>query len=325
MIAEQVTEELFLDYKAADSSTSSRKLSDSDRKNLAKAISGFGNSDGGVVIWGVDCRRDPKTGRETVTKKPIDDPAAFKSLIDGVMGGLTLPGHDGVESLALKFSSGAGIVATYVPEGPNVPYRSVAAGANGYFMRAGSSFFEVPHGVLAGMFGRRPAPKIIGFFRPVAPQKPQTGSPVKINFELVLVNEGRGIATDLFSIVKGKDVPGVLLRRKSLDDGKWIGEHVEGQWIFYTNNSFVRLVPGAQTIPCEFQLEINNESPDPIMLRATCASSNSAGTEFRLNFLSDDLSHIYRNLTHDFKIDRAGLMGALENLKKRMNKAAGIE
>jgi hypothetical protein len=222
MIADQVTEELFLDYKGADSSTLSTKLSDSDRKNLAKAISGFGNSDGGVIIWGVDCRKDPKSGRETVARKPIADPAAFKSLLDGVMGGLTLPAHDGVENIALDFSSGGGgVVVTFVPEGLNVPYRSVASGANGYFMRAGSSFLEVPHGVLAGMFGRRPAPKITGFFRPVPPQQSQAGSQIKIKFQLVLRNEGRGITTDLFAVVKGKDVPGVLLRRKSLDD-KWM-------------------------------------------------------------------------------------------------------
>jgi hypothetical protein len=96
-------------------------------------------------------------------------------------------------------------------------------------------------------------------------------------------------------------------------------------WIFYTNNSVVRLIPGGQVILCELQLEITNENPDPIVLQATCASSNSAGTEFRLDFSADDLSFNYRSLSHDFKIDREGLMAALEHVKKRMNRAVGIE
>ena len=31
-------------------------------KNLSKAISGFGNSEGGVLVWGVDCSRDLEDG-----------------------------------------------------------------------------------------------------------------------------------------------------------------------------------------------------------------------------------------------------------------------
>jgi hypothetical protein len=55
MIAAQIVEELFLDYKRSSTTLPSRKLSEEDKKNLAKAVSGFGNSDGGVIVWGVDC------------------------------------------------------------------------------------------------------------------------------------------------------------------------------------------------------------------------------------------------------------------------------
>ena len=52
MIGERFVEELFLDYKRSSTRLPARKLSDEDRKNLAKAIAGFGNSEGGVVVWG---------------------------------------------------------------------------------------------------------------------------------------------------------------------------------------------------------------------------------------------------------------------------------
>ena len=62
MIKDEVTEELFLDYKRSATAHPNRKLDISDSKNFSKAISGFGNSDGGVIIWGVDCRRDAELG-----------------------------------------------------------------------------------------------------------------------------------------------------------------------------------------------------------------------------------------------------------------------
>jgi hypothetical protein len=55
-IAEGHTEDLFLDYKRSTDCGGSRHLHANDWNNLAKAISGFGNSEGGVVLWGVDCR-----------------------------------------------------------------------------------------------------------------------------------------------------------------------------------------------------------------------------------------------------------------------------
>ena len=54
MINAKIVEELFLDYKQSSTPLPGVKLSDDDRKNLAKAIAGFGNSEGGVVVWG--CR-----------------------------------------------------------------------------------------------------------------------------------------------------------------------------------------------------------------------------------------------------------------------------
>jgi hypothetical protein len=51
LIAAQASEELFLDFKRSADDGKGRALHSSDRNNLAKAISGFGNSGGGVVLW----------------------------------------------------------------------------------------------------------------------------------------------------------------------------------------------------------------------------------------------------------------------------------
>ncbi len=52
MIARRQTEELFLDFKRSSDRGAGKRLSPDDRENLARAISGFGNSEGGVIVWG---------------------------------------------------------------------------------------------------------------------------------------------------------------------------------------------------------------------------------------------------------------------------------
>jgi hypothetical protein len=75
MISAPVVEELFLDYKQSSTILPSRKLSDEDRKNLAKAIAGFANSEGGVIVWGVDCRHtadgDVPTGAGPIKERGL--------------------------------------------------------------------------------------------------------------------------------------------------------------------------------------------------------------------------------------------------------------
>ena len=92
MIKASVVEELFLDYKRSSTVLPAVRLSDDDKKNLAKAIAGFGNSEGGVVVWGVACSQTP-SGDVPTAPVLITQPTALKTLFDGVLGGLTLPAH----------------------------------------------------------------------------------------------------------------------------------------------------------------------------------------------------------------------------------------
>lgn len=68
-IAERKTEEMFLDFKQA--ATRSDRLHDDDRKNYAKALSGFANSEGGVIVWGVDARKREETGNVAQSTSPF--------------------------------------------------------------------------------------------------------------------------------------------------------------------------------------------------------------------------------------------------------------
>jgi hypothetical protein len=91
MINSEIVEEIFLDYKRSATSLPANKLHEDDRKNLAKAISGFGNSEGGVIVWGVDCRQGPNGDVPISPHQKITQPVMLKTLLDNAVGGLTLP------------------------------------------------------------------------------------------------------------------------------------------------------------------------------------------------------------------------------------------
>jgi Putative DNA-binding domain len=196
MISKELVEELFLDYKRAATVTPFAKLDLSDRRNLAKSIAGFANSEGGVIVWGVDCRQNPPHGDVPTRALPITNPNAFKSLLEGSITGLTLPAHPGVENVVLQIDGQtAGFVITHVPVGLNVPYRTLGDREE-YYIRAGSNFVPTPHAVLAGLFGRAPHPELeitVKYFGPLTRSRP-----CRLGFGIYTRNIGRGIAEDIF-------------------------------------------------------------------------------------------------------------------------------
>ena len=201
-IAQPVTEELFLDYKRSADNGQGRTLHSNDRNNLAKAISGFGNSEGGVIIWGIDCRSDPVKG--DIPDKPvyIADPIRFKSLLEQATTGLTVPPHTTVQHHAIL----PGYVVTLIPEGMHSPYQALPELS--FYIRAGSNFARTPHAVLAGMFGRRPQPIVkMHWLASKTPSLPERGA-IKTELSIVLRNFGHGVAHHSFCNVSIVEHPG---------------------------------------------------------------------------------------------------------------------
>src|SRR5437773_2488797 len=77
-VSEQWPETLLLDFKTA--ANNAGPMAQDDKKNLAKALSGFANSEGGVIVWGVLAERqqadEPDVAKEL---KPIRKLKTFLS------------------------------------------------------------------------------------------------------------------------------------------------------------------------------------------------------------------------------------------------------
>jgi predicted HTH transcriptional regulator len=159
LIATGASEELFLDFKRSVNNGASDTLLDADRDNLSKAISGFGNSEGGVIVWGVEAKPLKGSGDVARTKIPIESPSRFRSLLEGAASGCTVPAHPHVRSHKIEIAgTDKGCVATYIRMSPLRPHQTVKD--RKYYMRSGSNFDPVPHSVLRRVFGHPDPPMI---------------------------------------------------------------------------------------------------------------------------------------------------------------------
>ena len=154
------TEELFLDFKQAVSTGKNfNTLHRDDRKNLAKAISGFGNSEGGVVVWGVECARDAEVGDVAQAKVKVQNVHRFLSWLEGAISGCTIPSHNGVRNHIISCDkNGDGFIATFIPKSEITPLMTTTNST--IYIRSGSNNVPAPYAVIAGMFGKRPQPNI---------------------------------------------------------------------------------------------------------------------------------------------------------------------
>ena len=160
-----------------------------DLRHLAKAVSGFANAEGGVVVWGVNARRDPTDDYidQVVDTPGVENPRQLLARLNGLSSEATSPGVAGIDHRIIEGQGGLpSFVATFVPEGDSGPYMAMLNEArHRYYRRIGSAFSPMDHSMVADMFGRRPHAVLeLAIF--------QNGNDPLLSAELA--NVGRGIA-----------------------------------------------------------------------------------------------------------------------------------
>jgi hypothetical protein len=186
-------ERIHVDFKEKQDRRNA-KLEDNDKKNLAKAVSGFANSGGGVLIWGL---KD-----ETLEPKPIKDIRNFIQNLLEIAPQTTDPVVGNIDGYWVISSEnqneGYGILL--IPESPLPPHRAILnleGFKNHYFVRSGNSFVVASHTMLEDMFGRRPKPDLslsISFKHSGSLGVDQQWFTIILGIE----NSGRGVAKSPF-------------------------------------------------------------------------------------------------------------------------------
>lgn len=197
-IRTQQEEHLLLDFKTVNKSDLSAT---DDRKNLAKALSGFANSDGGVIVWGVDARKLKPDGPDCANApKEIDNVATLVSRLNEFTGSFVRPFVDGVRHRALPTTDGRGFAVTFVPASDAGPHMAMG-GEGRYYKRSGSSFYPMEHFDIEDMFGRRKKPRFDVEFTVTSRGSMRSGGIVEHEnpIGVFLANHGRGSATNIFA------------------------------------------------------------------------------------------------------------------------------
>lgn len=129
---------------------------------LGKAISSFANTEGGLIVFGLEAGHDSTSKIDRVQgEKLVPDVEVFKASVLRLISAVVDPAVTGVLVHALVKPTGdgkEGVVALLVPESISGPHRSRKRGV--YYMRLQSGAEPMPHAMLAALFGRRPQPDL---------------------------------------------------------------------------------------------------------------------------------------------------------------------
>ena len=160
-----------------------------DKEHFGRCASGFANTGGGILIWGVSAERDASGVDQVISTPGVSGPDRLASYLWQITPTVVSPPIVGVEHRVIHGRTSPSFVATYIPESAGGPHMCMAKGrfAHKYFMRSGASFEPMLHQQVADMFGRRVKPELS---LEVVPSNSGTSH----EFVVRILNTGRGAA-----------------------------------------------------------------------------------------------------------------------------------
>jgi Putative DNA-binding domain len=183
---EKTKEGLYLEFKTKADSRNP-ELDADDKKNFSRALSGFANSDGGILIWGIATDRN----EQAKALKPIADIHAFQAALKKSLINATQPIVDGIliEIISKVDTSSDGYIKCLVPTSDKAPHRAMLSNRE-YYKRSTEGFYRLEHFDLEDMFGRRPHPSL----SVIVELRPRPGDDPHEEVYFSFRNDGRGIA-----------------------------------------------------------------------------------------------------------------------------------
>lgn len=159
LIQDKQEEHLYLEFKTTFFPNNNDNNKDDDRKNFSKALSGFANSGGGIVIWGIDAKKNSAGQDVAKAKKPIKQLTKFLNILNRQEGQAVIPPVIGVLHEKIEVSEDEGFIKSFIPASDNIPHMAIFAGKH-YYKRSGDSFYVCEHMDISDMFSRKRSPKL---------------------------------------------------------------------------------------------------------------------------------------------------------------------
>ena len=149
------TEEEWIDFKNGKSGKDNSAIPESNIKKIwAEALSAYGNTCDGLLVWGISARKD-KDGVDCVEAlSPVPDVNKHKSRLQTLHSSMVDPPLPGTEIRTIRLDptgpSPEGFVICLIREGGNKPYRNDCKKT--FHIRAGDSFRFCPTSLLRTLF-----------------------------------------------------------------------------------------------------------------------------------------------------------------------------
>lgn len=234
-VADGREEDLHLDFK----NVQDPRLGPDDRRNLAIALSGFANSDGGIVVWGVDARPNAQGVDCASALREIPNAQLCLARLNDLTGQLVSPLVDGVAHKVIRSAGDQGFCASLIPASDAGPHQAKGR-EDRYYKRSGSAFYRLEHFDIADMFGRRRRPVLT-----VRLIRERDGASLLV----AIRNDGRGIAKAPYL---GLELPrGFRASAHGFDGIGWfalrqIGQHES--WCFFGGDAGAVIHVGQELI-----------------------------------------------------------------------------
>jgi len=161
LINEGESEGLYIECKSP-----TRPTLDKDKKiKLAQAISGFSNTGGGIIIWGVSTTKHEHSSLDILSQiEEIGNCDNFARQINGIILTLTTPSVTNSKTKTIKKSkkNSRGIIVTYIPKSGGDPIQSNKD--NHFYFRNGDGFAILPYEMLKRLFASTESPDLHAVF-----------------------------------------------------------------------------------------------------------------------------------------------------------------
>lgn len=149
LIASGLRESETVEYKRA-----AQELKPAEHTEIAKDVSAFANSSGGLLIYGVATKKDDKTAPESI--EPLT-PKNIETVLQVISSNIRQPVL-GIRHKTVERDGKPVCLLIDVPASPAAPHQVV--GDYRYYRRQGPNSLPMPHDLVELYFGRRLSPEL---------------------------------------------------------------------------------------------------------------------------------------------------------------------
>lgn len=190
LIIEGESEDIFYECKAPAQPVVNKDL----KNNLAKMVSGFSNTEGGVLIYGIETQKHKTTSDDVMVQvTPLGSINGFAKRISNLIPTLTVPAVTKFQYKIIKNKAKdtKGVLVIYIPSSLR-PVQSVADKM--FWFRAGDQFVEASYTIIERLFSATDVPDVGAFIdhHKVVDEKIK-----KHNISIILHNESAAAARDM--------------------------------------------------------------------------------------------------------------------------------